>query len=545
VPDEVYSVSGNIVDAVKGVVYPGTLLIKNGRIVDINKEHGRCNSYIVPGLVDSHVHIESSMLVPSEFARLAVIHGTVAAVADPHEIANVLGVEGVSFMLENGKKQPFKFYFGAPSCVPATHFETSGATIGPKEVEELLGRDDIRFLGEVMNYPGVINEDRDVMAKIALAKQYGKCIDGHAPGLRGDGLSKYINAGISTDHEVGDREEGREKLKRGMNIQIREGSASKNLDDLIILLRENSGSCMFCSDDKHPDDLVKGHIDYHVRKALDIGIDPLKVFRCASVNPVKHYGLGVGLLQKGDSADFLVVNDLKDFHVQQTYIDGNLVAENGETLLDNLSSAAPNNFNVTAKNSVDFSVKASGWMANVIQVHDGSLTTGKLRASPYINGGFARSDPKRDILKITVVNRYHDAPPAVAFIKNFGLKKGAIASSVSHDSHNIICVGVSDEDITRAVNMIIENGGGIAAACSEFLECLPLPVAGLMSGRDGFEVAKKYRQLDGLAKALGANLRAPFMTLSFMALLVVPRLKLSNLGLFDTTKFEFLTLFEQ
>jgi adenine deaminase len=544
VSEEVYRVSGNIVDVLNSAIYAGTLLIKNGRIVDINKEYSRCSSYIVPGLVDSHVHIESSMLVPSEFARIAVGHGTVAAVADPHEIANVMGIEGVDFMIENSKKQSFKFYFGAPSCVPATRFETSGATIGVKEVEGLLARNEIKFLGEVMNYTAVINEDRDVMAKIALAKQFRKCVDGHAPGLRGDALSKYIDAGVTTDHEVGDREEAREKLKRGMKIQIREGSAAKNFDDLIVLLREDHRGCMFCSDDKHPDDLVKGHINEHVRRALERRIDPLKVFRCSSVNPVKHYGLGVGLLQKGDPADFLVVDNLENFSVRQTYINGELVAENGETFFVSLPSTAPNNFNANAKIADDFAVRASGWMANVIQVIDGSLTTGKLRASPYINGGFARSDPQRDILKLVVVNRYYDAPPAVAFVKNFGLKKGAIASSVSHDSHNIVCVGVSDEDIKRAVNLVIEYGGGIAAACSEFMECLSLPVAGLMSGRDGFEVAKKYRQLDGLAKTLGTSLRAPFMMLSFMSLLVIPQLKLSNLGLIDTSKFEFLSLFE-
>ena len=544
-PEDIYRVSGNIVDALSDVIYAGTLMIKDGRIADIYRESGSYNSYIVPGLVDSHVHIESSMLVPSEFARIAVSHGTVAAVADPHEIANVLGVEGIDFMIENGRQQPFKFYFGAPPCVPATRFESSGATIGREEIEGLMGRDEIRFMGEVMDCPGVMNEDPELLAKISLARQYGKPVDGHAPGLSGEALAKYIDAGITTDHESSNREEGIEKVKKGMKIQIREGSAARNFDDLVALLRYNSDSCMFCSDDKHPDDLVKGHINEHVRRAMDRGIDPLKVFRCSSVNPVKHYGLDVGLLQKGDCADFLVVGDLKKFRLQQTYIGGELVAENGETLLESMSSATPNNFNAVPKNATDFIVRAAGGMANVIQVLDGSLTTGKLRASPYINCGFARSDPQRDILKLIVINRYYEAPPAVAFVKNFGLRKGAIASSVAHDSHNIICVGVSDEDITRAVNLVIENGGGIAAACSEFMECLPLPVAGLMSDKNGFEVAKKYRQLDGLAKALGTGLRAPFMTLSFMALLVMPRLKLSNLGLIDTARFEFVPLFEE
>ena len=544
-PDEVFRVSGNIVDALNSVIYAGTLVIKNGKITAIEKEFVTYNTFIVPGLVDAHVHIESSMLVPSEFARLAAVHGTVAAVADPHEIANVLGVEGIDFMLENGKRQGFKFYFGAPSCVPSNRLETTGAAIGLKEVEELLARNEIKFLGEVMNFQGVVNGDVEVMSKLALAKQYGKRIDGHAPGLRGDDLSMYVDAGISTDHEVSDKEEGCDKIQKGMMIQIREGSAARNFNELVSLLRDHPSNCMFCSDDKHPYDLVKGHINEHVHGALDRGIDPFKVFRCASINPVKHYGLSVGLLQKGDPADFLVVDDLKNFNILKTYINGKLAAENGNPLLESLPSTAPNNFNADPKAPSDFGVRASGGIANVILAIDGSLKTGKLRISPHVKDGFVRADPQRDILKMVVVNRYYDAPPAVAFVKNFGFKKGAIASSVAHDSHNIICVGVSDEDIKRAVNLVIENAGGIAAACSEFMECLPLPVAGLMSGKDGFEVAKKYRQLDSLAKTLGTGMQAPFMTLSFMSLLVVPQLKLSNLGLIDTAKMEFNSLFEE
>ena len=544
-PDEVFRVSGNIVDALNSVIYAGTMVIKDGKIAAIEKEFVTYNTFIVPGLVDAHVHIESSMLVPAEFARLAAVHGTVAAVADPHEIANVLGVEGIDFMLENGKRQGFKFYFGAPSCVPSNRLETTGAAIGLKEVQELLARNEIKFLGEVMNFQGVVNGDIEVMSKLALAKQYGKRIDGHAPGLRGDDLSMYVDAGISTDHEVSDKEEGCDKIQKGMMIQIREGSAARNFNELVSLLRDHPSSCMFCSDDKHPYDLVKGHINEHVHGALDRGIDPFKVFRCASINPVKHYGLSVGLLQKGDPADFLVVDDLKNFNILKTYINGKLAADNGEPLLKSLPSTAPNNFNADPKALSDFSVRASGGIANVILAMDGSLKTGKLRIFPHVKDGFVRADPQRDILKMVVVNRYYDAPPAVAFVKNFGFKKGAIASSVAHDSHNIICVGVSDEDIKRAVNLVIENAGGIAAACSEFMECLPLPVAGLMSGKDGFEVAKKYRQLDSLAKTLGTGMQAPFMTLSFMSLLVVPQLKLSNLGLIDTAKMEFTSLFEE
>ena len=542
--DSIKRVSGNIVDVVNSTVYPGTLEIRNGKIANIVKDQEQYQTFILPGLVDSHVHIESSMLVPSEFAKLAVIHGTVATVSDPHEIGNVLGIDGVNYMIENGKAVPFKFYFGAPSCVPATPFETSGAHIGPEQVEELLKKNDITYLSEMMNFPGVLNDDPEVMAKIGLAKKYGKPIDGHAPGLRGEALGKYVAAGISTDHETLEKEEALEKLKLGMKIQIREGSAAKNFDTLIGLVQDYPDQCMFCSDDKHPDDLVMGHINELVKRALKLGIDTMKVLKCACVNPVRHYGLEVGLLQQGDFADFIEIDSFEAFDILRTCINGEPAAERGKTLLPKVAASMVNNFKAQKKQVSDFCVKKAGDRIAVIEAIDGQLIANRLSVAPKICEGDVVSDTDRDILKIVVVNRYQDAPPAIGFVKGFGLQKGAIASSVAHDCHNIIAVGVTDEAICQAVNLIVEHQGGVAVVHNDEKSILPLPVAGIMSNQDGFEVARQYAELDRLAKQLGSKLHAPFMTLSFMALLVIPKIKLSDKGLFDGEKFEFTSLFE-
>ena len=538
------TISGNVVDVFNGTIYPGTLEIRDGKIASIVRDQKEYETFILPGLVDAHIHIESSMLVPSEFARLAVVHGTVATVSDPHEIGNVLGIDGVNYMIENGKTVPFKFYFGAPSCVPATPFETSGADIGVEEIEELLKSDDIKYLSEVMNFPGVLFEDPVVMAKIGLAKKYGKPIDGHAPGLRGKDLEKYVAAGISTDHETLEKEEALEKLKLGMKILIREGSAAKDFDTFSGLIGEYPDQCMFCSDDKHPDDLVLGHINDLVKRALKLGIDKMKVLRCACVNPVRHYGLGVGLLQAGDSADFIEVDSFERFNVISTYINGEIVAEKGRSLLPRVVANTVNNFRAQKKQVSDFSVAEEGEKVRVIEALDGLLITNRLGETPKVSDGSVVSDPDRDILKITVVNRYQDAPPAIGLVKNFGLRRGAIASSVAHDSHNVIAVGVTDEAICRAVNLIIEHQGGMVAVYDDIEKILPLPVGGIMSNEDGFEVARQYSELDRLAKELGSNLKAPFMTLSFMALPVIPKIKLSDKGLFDGEKFEMMDLFE-
>jgi adenine deaminase len=548
-----FSISGNLVDVHQKQIYPAEITVTDGKIVSIKKipdSQLKTHDYMLPGFIDAHVHIESSMLIPSEFARLAVVHGTVATVSDPHEIANVCGMNGVEFMIENGKTVPFKFNFGAPSCVPATTFETAGATLDSKDVEALLKRDDIKYLSEMMNFPGVLNEDAEVMKKIAAAHHLLKPVDGHAPGLRGEQAKQYIAAGITTDHECFTKEEALDKLQNGMKIIIREGSAAKNFEALIDLLHDYPNQMMFCSDDKHPDSLVIGHINQLCARAVAKGINLFKVLYAACMNPVLHYKLDVGLLQEGDPADFIVVKDLTNFKVSQTYINGELVSENGKSLIKSLSagqadqkSGVINNFSCSKKNVEEFETPLTTYNSRltipVIEALDGQLITNKLFVQPKVLNGKIVSDPENDILKIVVVNRYKNAPVAKAFIKNFGLKKGAIASSVAHDSHNIVAVGVDDESICRAVNLVIEQQGGVSAVDNGKEKVLALPVAGLMSNEDGYTIAEAYTAIDAMAKKLGSKLSAPFMTLSFMALLVIPHLKLSDLGLFDGDQFCF------
>ena len=532
-------VSGHIVDVVNQRIYSAEVEVTSGVISKITEKDTVEDQYLLPGFIDSHVHIESSMVVPSEFARMAVVHGTVATVSDPHEIGNVLGIQGVNYMIENGRKVPFKFYFGAPSCVPATSFETAGANIGVEQVEDLLRRPELKYLAEMMNWPGVLDGDPVVQAKISLAKKYAKPVDGHAPGLRGVQARKYIEAGITTDHECFTSEEAIEKLKYGMKILIREGSAAKNFEALIDLMNEHWREMMFCSDDKHPDSLEEGHINLLVRRALKRGIDLFKVLMAACINPIDHYKLDVGRLRLGDAADFIVVNSLLNFKVKQTYINGALVAENGVTKIKRVESHIINNFAISKKEVADFACKPQGDRIRVIEALDGQLITNELTAFARIVDGNVVSDVSADVLKITVVNRYSDTKPSVAFIKNFGLKRGAIASSVGHDSHNIIAVGVDDASICQVVNMVIATKGGVAAAYDQSEMILSLPVAGIMSEEDGYEVSKKYKAIDKMAKEMGSQLGAPFMTLSFMALLVIPSLKISDKGLFDGNKFGF------
>lgn len=536
------TLQGNIVDIPNKRIFKGEITIENGKISDIREKENNSHHYILPGFVDAHIHIESSMLVPSEFARLAVIHGTVATVSDPHEIANVLGVEGVEFMIDNGKKVPFKFNFGAPSCVPATTFESAGAVIDADGIKQLLQNPEIKYLAEMMNYPGVIYKDEDVLQKIAWAKHYNKPVDGHAPGLRGNDLSTYINAGISTDHECFTYDEASEKLQKGMKVIIREGSAAKNFEALIDLLPKYFENMMFCSDDKHPDDLLLHHINHLCARAVAKDMDVFKVLQVACINPVKHYNLDVGLLNVGDAADMIVVEDLKQFKTLQTYIDGQLVYDNGTTHIPKVTFENLNNFQTDKKDVSDFYFKSKAEKIRVIEALEGQLVTNEIIAKSIIVDGNLVSNIDDDILKITVVNRYHNQQPAIAFIKNFGLKKGAIASSVGHDSHNIIAVGVSDDAICKAVNLIIESKGGICAVSDKEEFVVPLPVAGIMSDKDGETIGKQYAELDKIAKQLGSKLNAPYMTLSFMALLVIPSLKLSDKGLFDGKDFKFTSL---
>jgi adenine deaminase len=467
------------------------------------------------------------------------VHGTVATVSDPHEIANVLGVEGVDFMIRNGMKVPFQFHFGAPSCVPATQFETSGAVIDAAGIRELMASPEIYYLAEMMNYPGVLSGDPEVFQKIKIARDYGKPVDGHAPGLRGDACRRYCKAGISTDHECSGLEEAREKLGLGMKILIREGSAARNFDALIDLMPDHADQMMFCSDDKHPNDLVRGHINQLCARAVSRGIDVFNVLQAACTNPVHHYNMNVGLLREGDAADFIRVENLEDFVVLQTYINGELVAEKGKSRIGPVPFASPNNFNIRERQVEDFFRAGTAGEIKVIEALDGELLTNEVKATALLLNGGLVSDLHNDILKISVVNRYTNCAPAIGFIKNFGLSRGAIASSVAHDSHNIIAVGVSDEMICRAVNLLIANRGGICAVDEESQQCLPLPVAGIMSVLDGWETAREYETLDAMAKSMGSPLSAPYMTLSFMALLVIPDLKLSDQGLFSGREFHF------
>ena len=535
-------VQGNIVDIQNKQIFKGEVNVENGKIIAVNEANHSIENYILPGFVDAHIHIESSMLVPSEFAKIAVIHGTVATVSDPHEIANVLGVKGVEFMIENGKKVPLKFNFGAPSCVPATSFESAGAIINSDDIKLMMENPDIKYLAEMMNYPGVLFDDEEVLKKIQHSKNNNKPIDGHAPGLRGDDVTKYISAGISTDHECFTYDEALEKLQKGMKVIIREGSAAKNFEALIDLLPEHFGNMMFCSDDKHPDDLLVGHINQLCERAIEKGIDVFKVLQVACINPVKHYNLDVGLLQKDDFADFIVVEDLQKFNVLETYINGELVAKNGQSFVKSVDFDVLNNFNTDKKKVSDFEFKSSAEKIRVIEALDGELVTNQIEVKSLIKDGNLVSNTENDVLKMTVVNRYKNAEPAIAFIKNFGLKEGAIASSVGHDSHNIIAIGVSEEMICKAVNLLIENSGGVCAVTASEEKIVSLPVAGIMSDKSAVEIGKSYAALDKMAKEMGSKLRAPYMSLSFMALLVIPSLKLSDKGLFDGNSFKFTSL---
>jgi len=527
-------ITGRLVDISRKQISPVGIDIRDGIIRSITPaEDTQTDLYLLPGFVDAHVHIESSLLVPSEFARMAAIHGTVATVSDPHEIANVCGVEGVRYMLDNAEGVPFYFNFGAPSCVPATAFETAGAEVGLKDITQLLSGPSIKYLAEMMNFPGVINRDPAVMDKISQALKAGKVIDGHAPGLRGQDAIKYFETGISTDHECFEPDEALEKLKLGVHVLIREGSAARNFDALIPAIARYPGQIMFCSDDKHPDSLIAGHINLMVSRAIRLGYDLFDVLKAACINPVTHYGLEHGILRVGDPADFIVVRDLEDFEVVQTYIRGRLVAENGKSLIASREIRPINQFKIDPIEEDGLSHQPAA-INHVIECLDGQLITNHLK--------IAAGDciPANDVLKIVVINRYFKAPPAISYVKNFGLKRGALASTVAHDSHNIIAVGVDDHSLTRAINGVIGSKGGLSAYDGTELRLLPLPVAGLMSDRDAWSVSEAYTDIDTFAKKrLGSTLKAPFMSLSFMALPVIPHLKMTDKGLFDVDRFEF------
>jgi adenine deaminase len=541
-------IKGNLIDLHERRIYTAQITVENQKIQSITAldTNEAFEGFLLPGFVDAHVHIESSMLPPTEFARLAVVHGTVATVSDPHEIANVLGLSGVEFMLKNAQQSPLKFCFGAPSCVPATIFETAGATLDVAEVTALLENPTIGYLSEMMNFPGVLYDDEAVLAKIKAAQKVGKPIDGHAPGLRGMAAQKYFSAGISTDHECFTYEEGREKALLGVKILIREGSAARNFEALWQLIHEFPQQIMFCSDDKHPDDLIKSHINALVARAIEKGCDLFDTLRAACIHPVEHYGLAVGQLRVGDAADFIKIKNLTDFEVTHTWINGELWAENGVSNIQYQASDTPNHFLVLPREIEDFGLKSTNKTetVRVIEAFDGQIVTGSTEATLIVKNNQIQTDGEKDILKIVVVNRYAvNEPVAVGFVKGFGLKKGAIASSVAHDSHNIVAVGVEDSALCAAINAVIAAKGGISAYDGQQTQNIALPIAGLMSDSDGYELATTYATLDNWTKnALGCTLRAPFMVLSFLALPVIPALKMTDLGLFDVEKFGFVTV---
>lgn len=560
-----------ILDVLSDSVYPARITIEDGIFKEITPiqltEETKIDieGLMLPGFIDSHIHIESSMLTPAQFAKIAVKHGTTSVVSDPHEIANVLGVEGIEFMIENANTVPLNFYYTAPSCVPATSFETSGYVLDSSDIELLLQKDEIVALGEMMNFPGVINGDPEVIRKLELSRKYGKPIDGHAPLLSGKELDKYMEQYIITDHECSNFSEAIEKKQKGMKIMVRDGSSAKNMEALfdfseriehlknqdsfgIIpteVLDRRIHSPIFdfiVSDDKHPNDLIHGHLNKSVKKAADLGIDVIKAIEMVTINPAAHYGIDAGVIVTGAKADFIIIDNLKDFNIQKTYIAGECVFDGENVLFDVEDVEAKNSVNATKKTKDDFEIHFDGeeCEVNVIECYNGELLTGKAVATLKTKDGIVQSDIYEDILKIAVVERYGNNHIANAFIKGFGLKKGAIASSVAHDSHNIIVVGYDAEMIAQAVNDVIENKGGIAVVSEDFRESLSLPIAGLMTNEDAYDVAKKLEILHKMASALGCKLDSPFMTMAFMPLLVIPSLKISDLGLFDGDAFEFI-----
>ena len=538
--------SANFVDIDKEIIFSANIVWEKGVIKQIERfgSENRQLSYLIPGLIDAHVHIESSMMLPSEFARLAVIHGTIATVSDPHEIANVMGLKGIQFMLDNAAKTDFNVYFGAPSCVPATAFETAGATISSEDINNLFAAEQVRYLSEMMNFPGVLSNDPQVIDKLNLAKKYGYPIDGHAPGLSGDDAAYYAKSGISTDHECTTLEEARDKIACGMKILIREGSAARDFAALHPLISEFPDQVMFCSDDKHPDELLHGHINHLLKRAVALKHSVFDVLRCACSNPIEHYQLDdLGPLAAGQAMNAVLVKDLQSFTVESTWLKGIMAAYKGQSLLSSVSEKPINHFCAEPVSEDDFKIKAQSEHIKVIDVFEGKLFTREKIIPASISNGFAIADAEKDLAQLCVLNRYQKAKPANAFIMGTGLKRGAIASTVAHDSHNIIAMGADPLSMTHAVNALIDCKGGICVAHGDTIEVLPLPIAGLMSEKSGEHIARRYAQLDGLAKKLGMTLNAPFMTLSFMALLVIPELKLSDKGLFDGRKFEFTSTF--
>lgn len=534
-----FTITGVVFDPILRESFGATLRIQDGKIAKIEKDSNIKHPIILPGFVDSHVHIESSMLTPSNFAKAAVKHGTVAVVTDPHEIANVAGVKGVEFMINDAKGSDFKFYFGAPSCVPASPFDECFEPFTPEIIEGLMKREDIHFLAEMMNFPGVIYKSESVMQIIDKAHSVQKPVDGHVPGLSGDALKSYVSVGITTDHECFTLEEALEKIKLGMKILIRDGSAAKNFSALHPLIKEYSKHLMFCTDDCHPDELLHGHINLKVKQSLALGYDVFDVLQVSSVNPVNHYKLNLGLLQEGDSADFLVVDNLQNLNIQSTFINGADVLETKESLIklySALNYVFPNSFNPSNLN-----LKVASSKVKAIEVINDELITNTVVVNNEAET--LSCNLNEDILKIAVLSRYKDNELSVGLIKGFGMKKGAIAASIAHDSHHIISVGCDNASIEKCLEFIIKNRGGVCYFDGEQLHGLPLPVYGLMTDSTAEVAASAYEIINSKVIADGCKLKAPFMTMSFMSLSVIPHLKITPAGLFDVDKFNYTKLF--
>ena len=535
-------ISGKLVDIHNREIYPAEITILKGKIERIERTGSSPNQYILPGLIDAHIHIESSMVTPGAFSMSAVKHGTTGVVSDPHEIANVLGEKGVRFMLKDAEKVPLRFWFGAPSCVPATSFETSGAILDYKAVKRLLRIKKINYLSEMMNFPGVVFKDPEVISKLNIAKELNKPVDGHAPGLTGELLKNYVAAGISTDHECSTLSEALEKISLGMKILIREGSAAKNLESLKELLKLHPNMVMLCSDDLHPETLQVRHINKIIGKLITEDYNLFDVIRSATINPAVHYNLDSGLLRKGDKADFILVDDLKTMNVSETRINGKKVFSSGRVMFSYKPGLPVNKFNCSKVSGKDIRVLNKKGKIRIIHAFEGELLSKEIVQE---SGGnhFLETDTEKDVLKIVVKDRYNDTPPAIGFIKGFGLKKGAFASSVAHDSHNIICVGTNDTDIVAAINEIVRMKGGLSVSSGRQIDSIQLNIGGIMTTRPISEVATDYQHLNELVKLQGCSMASPFMTLSFMALLVIPELKIGDRGLFDVRKFELVSLF--
>ena len=547
-------IKGHIVDVVRREIYDGELVIEGEKIVEVKRcelpEREKPWPYLMPGFIDGHVHIESSMIVPHKFARIAVSHGTIGVIADPHEIGNVLGVEGVNYMIRSGREAHFNFLFGAPSCVPAVggDIETCGKVIDVKDTEALMARDDIGFLGEMMNYPGVLADDKEVMAKIKAALRNGKPVDGHAPGLTGHQRDRYAAAGITTDHECSTLDEGRSCIKAGMKVIIREGSAAKDYQLLSPLIKESPNMVMFCTDDCHPDDFVRGHINLIVKRALADGYDLWDVLQAACVNAQKHYKQMWGLLQVGDPATFITVDRISPhFRVESTVIRGKEVFNYNASLPSDQSNKDdhildlnfPNNFvavPITA-DDIDIDLKP-GDTVHIIHASDGSLVTQHDEVELTGNPLFDSRYPWTAVQKIVVYNRYvPGAKPVVGLVRGFDISEGAIAGSVAHDCHNIVAIGSSDEYLVKAINRIVEmRGGQVVVSPDEMLD-IPLPIAGLMAPMSGYEIAFRTLCIQDMVKKIGCKMTSPFITMAFMCLPVIPDIKITDRHLMDTKTF--------